>query len=294
MSDATTVDTAADATPVETTEAAEGTDTGSGTPVVAGEAAAAPAPVQTFTVGGQKYTLAELEAHMTGAQSLQQSLKQMAQQKAELEAGKSMFSDRNKLRAFLKSQNISAEELAEGLLVDSIEEDAKTPQDRELEELRAIKADRDAAAKAKTEADEKARHEGQMNQLRTLHENQYLAAAKAHYIPATAEAFIELTQLVMDGLDAGVEVTPDDAARLYRVKHTEANKTRFKGMSADELEASLPEEAVQALIKKHQAKLRAADMKAPDSRTARAAAPKGVQKPSGMTLDELLKKNYGV
>jgi len=248
-------------------------DTSSVSNVSASDTQTGAAPA-TFKIGGREYTQAELEAHLSTSSRADQILKEAAQAKAEVEQARAGLKDPGKRRAILKELGVDTVKEAEDILIEHLEQQQMTPEQRELAELKAEKAARLESEKA-SEAEKAAKaQEAQVAQLTAAYEQQFVEAIDSAGLPRTPDVGIQLTQIVMDAVDAGYEVSPAEAAVILKSRITEANRSVFEGMTVAQLRAALPEKAIKALIKEHTEGLKASVSKAPDGPAARRSVPK--------------------
>lgn len=218
----------------------------------------------TYKVGGREYSQADIEAALSTSGRADQILREAAQMKAQHEAALAKVKDPASLRALMKQHGIDEAKLAEDMLIEHLERQSMTPEQIELAELRAERAERAEQAK-RAEAEQAARaQEAQVTQIMAAYETQFIEAINASQLPRTAEVGIQLTQIVMDAVDAGYEVTPAEAAVILRARLTEANRSVFEGMTPAQLRAALPEKAYKALIAEHTSGLKAQVRTAPD------------------------------
>lgn len=275
--------TSAPAAPVPSTPAAASStdvaDATSAAPVApsAPKAANATAPTPGFTHGGKTYTSAELEAALNTHSTVDQAMKSLAKEKAEVNKAKEAYSskDKSRIMAALREQGVPREvlaELAEEVLMAEIKDSEMTPEQRELETLRGEKTARAAEEAKRAEAEKQKALEAEVTHIHAAYETQFIQAMTESGLPRTPETMERLAGLVLLGIEAGYEVSPAEAAVLLRSRTVEANRPIYEGMSVDQLREALGPKAVEALIKAHTSGLQAMTSKAPDKRTPEAVA----------------------
>jgi hypothetical protein len=206
-----------------------------------------------------------LQAALHAASTTDQALKQIASQKAEFEAAVASIKDPAKLRALMKQHEVDEAKFAEDLLIEHLENQEKTPEQREMEELRKFKSSKEKEAEDSKKAAEQARVAEQTKQIVDAYEAQFTTAIAEAGLPRTFQTAQQLLEIVQDGLAAGYDVSPKEAAVLLRGRVTESNKALFKGMSIEQAKQALPSELIDLIIKDYTAGLRAQVAKAPDA-----------------------------
>lgn len=279
-------DTAATAptTPAPAAASAEATkvDTPASSQVTKPAATEAP---KTVTINGKTYSEADVLAAMGKADTVAQGLKQLAAERKALEEARGTFKDPKKLRNFLKENGYDPEKFAEETIVEAMEQEQLTPEQRELAQLRAEKAEREAAAKAESEKKAKAEQEKQVDQLVRTYENQFIEAMTSQGLPRTAQTVMQLTEIVKDGIEAGFDVSPAEAAQILRTQMLEGNKPLYKGMSVSVLKEALGQDVIDAIIKDHQESLKAVETKAPDAKAEKTTSGKASARSSSKERD---------
>lgn len=268
--------TAPSAAPVADTGGTQATGSAS---VVSAEATAAAAEVAvpaSLKIGGKTYSEAELQAAVNASSALEARLQELSTRESAFQEGLKQIKDPAKRRAFLKANDVDYVQEAEDVLMEHLREQELTPEQRELAELKAFKAEREresADVKAREEAEKVAQ---QTAALTEAYEAQFIEAMSAAQLPRTPRVAMELLDIVQDCLARDIEITPKEAALILKGRVTEANRPVYEGMSVEQLQAALGPKVVDALIKAHTAGLQAATAKAPDSR-ARMSKPKPKQ-----------------
>lgn len=271
------VTSATDAAPdVNATETVVSTQTG--------EAKPEPAPAR-FRVKGQEYTEEELFEALGARNSITEQLKGLSKREQELAERDSAFSskDRSKAIAALKKAGWTAAELEEmsaEVLEAHIKDAQLTPAERELAQYKAREAEQKAAeqaAKDKAEAEAKAKEtEALVEKFVAQYQESFMQAMVDEGLPRTAQALSAIVDLVLEANDAGYEVTPAEAAKIYRSRHVEPQRSLFEGMDATQLRAALGDKVVDTIIKAHTESLRASVAKAPDAPAKRVTGGKPV------------------
>lgn len=245
-------------------------------PVVSAKATAGAAEVAvpaSLKVGGKTYSEAELQAAVNASSALEARLQELSTRESAFQEGLKQIKDPAKRRAFLKANDVDYVQEAEDVLMEHLREQELTPEQRELAELKAFKAEREresADVKAAAEAEKVAQ---QTAALTEAYEAQFIEAMTVAQLPRTPRVAMELLDIVQDCLARDIEITPKEAALILKGRVTEANRPVYEGMSVEQLQAALGPKVVDALIKAHTAGLQAATAKAPDSR-ARMSKPK--------------------
>lgn len=290
------------ATPTTATPAASGSGLDSGAKVVSKPTSAADskqtpteakAPAQaapeTVTIKGKTYNAADLEAALATHSTVDQALKAVAQKEASIKERDAAFAsgDKTKIMEALRKAGVPKEALAamaEDVLLAEVQEAEMTPEQRELAQLKAEKAERAAAEKLREEAEKAKATEAQVAQFQAAMQEQFVSAMNEVGVPRTPETVIQMTQVMMDALDAGFQLDPKEAATLVRAKTFESTRPVFEGMSAAQLRDALGPKVVEALVKDYTASLQAQTSKAPDGPAVRrSATPKEPSKPASLS-----------
>lgn len=262
------------------------------------EAPKPPAPPK-FTIKGRELTEAEIEEALGVKARISQELEGLSKREADLKARDSDFSskDRAKALAALRKAgwtNQELEELSADVLETHLKEAEMTPEQKELAALKAEKAEREAAeksAKEKAEAEVKAKQIEEMTQkFVAAYQSQFVEALQSEGIPRTAGALNDIIQIVLDANENGWEVTPKEAAVIYRANTLEPQRAIFEAMDAAQLRAALGDKVVETLIKAHTENLRQVVNKAPDAPEKRTTKGKVPPRPSSAEgeLDDII------
>lgn len=255
--------TATPAVPVVTAPATPVDATPSTTP--------APAAPATVKVGNREFSVAELEAAVAASATVDQAMRDITAKEKTFESKVARLKDPASRRALLKEYGVDAVKAAEDDLIEHLEDEKRTPQERRLAELEAKEKAREEADKtAKADAEAKAQKK-QTTELQSAYEATFLQAIEGAGLPRTPEIGIQLTQIVIDALDAGFDLSPAQAATILRGRVTEANRAVFEGMTVAQLKAALPAKAIEALIKDYTTGLRTATRAAPGATRSKAA-----------------------
>lgn len=243
-------------------------------PVVSAQSTTKPAEPAGLKVGGKTYSEAEIQAAINASSALQSRLEELSTRETAFNESLKQIKDPAKRRALLKAHDVDYVQEAEDVLLEHLNEQKLTPEQRELAELKAFKAEREKeATEAKAKAEE-ARISAQTQALTEAYEAQFIEAMQEAQLPRSPRVAMELLEIVQDCLARDIEISPKEAAMLLRSRVTEANRPMFDGMSVEQLQEALGPKAVEALIKHHTAGLQQAVAKAPDARPAKARATK--------------------
>lgn len=235
------------------------------TPAAAPASPAAPARVK---VGDKEYDPAELEAAVQARSTIDQSLKEIASSRAELEAKLAAVKTPAQLRKLLKEMGADEAKFAEDVLIEAMEYEKLTPEQRELKELRDEKAAAQKAKEDAAKAEADAKVERQTAELRASYEKQFMAAVIDSGLPKTAHTVAQLASIVEDGLEAGYEVTPAEAATIHRARWYESTRAQVESMQPAQVRELIGSAVWQALLKDHQAGLKKQTEAEPDARPA--------------------------
>lgn len=231
----------------------------------------AAATTATVKVGNREFSVAELEAAVAASATVDQAMRDITAKEKTFEAKVARLKDPTARRALLKEYGVDAVKAAEDDLIEHLEDEKRTPQERRLAELEAKEKAREEADKtAKADAEAKAQ-EKQTAELQSAYEATFLQAIEGAGLPRTPEIGVQLTQIVIDALDAGFDLSPAQAATILRGRVTEANRAVFEGMTVAQLKAALPAKAIEALIKDYTTGLRTATRSAPGATRSKAA-----------------------
>lgn len=224
-------------------------------------------------VGDKAYSEAELQALISTSATLDARLQEISTREAAFQSSLKQIKDPAQRRALLKAHDVDYVQEAEDVLLEHLREQEMTPEQRELAELKAFKAEREReAAESKAKAEEE-RTAAQTAELTAAYEAQFIEAMETAQLPRSPRVAMELLEIVQDCLARDIEITPKEAALILRGRITEANRPVFEGMSVDQLQSALGPKVVQALIKAHTASLQTAAARGPDDRS-RIAKPK--------------------
>jgi hypothetical protein len=208
--------------------------------------------------------------------ALARQMREIATQRQELEQLQAQFKDPASLRRALKAAGHDELKIAEEILLEEADREEKTPEQRELEQFRADKAQREAT-EAKTKAEQEAnKFRVAAEQLMARQEGAIMTAMAENKLPMTPAMAQNLVTIMEDALAAGWDITPAEAALTARAQHVESNRDLYTAMDGDALADALGEAAVKKLIQRHEASLRAkvkdADPERPAQRRSRAPA----------------------
>lgn len=262
-------DTATTAAPAPETPAPEAPAAAPDTTAAAAPAKPAKAPAEApkmVIIGGREYPEADLVAAIGRAGTVAQGLQQLASERKAFEEAQGQFKDPKKLRAYLKAQGVDPEQWAAETIAEAVQEEALTPEQRELAQLRAEKAERETAAKAAEEKKAKDEHEAKVKGTIKAYEDKYIAAMVDYGLPRTARTVEQLLDIVEAGIDAGLDVSQEAAAQILHAQLIESNRPLFKDMALPRLKEVLGDDVVKKIIEDHQSSLAAVAAKAPDAK----------------------------
>lgn len=234
------------------------------------DAAAPPAAAPRVSVGGREYDAAEIEAALAARASVTDEFKTLAQQQADFASKVAAAKTPAQVRKLLADIGVDAAQFSEDTLIEAMENEKLTPEQRELKTLREEKAAAQKAKEDASKADAEAKAEAKANELRASYETQFMSALTDAGLPKTVESVQKLAGIVREALDAGFEVTPAEAATLYRARYHESVRADFKSMTPAQVRDIIGSDVWASLLKEHQAGLKAQTTKEPDARPAKA------------------------
>lgn len=214
-------------------------------------------------VDGQKHVVEgtdeEIQRHLQMGFGSIRRFEEAKRMKAEADAAKSTAAERAKADtdAYLRELGIDPDEYTARRVLGQVKAATLTPEQRELEELRAERA-RTQAEKAKAaEEAQKAAVETQAAAMWAQLEPQLFEACKASKLPLTKGTMKKIGLMTAKFLEAGVDLNPQNiVAEVERDEET-THLGRLRATPLDVLEVQLTEEQQMGIARRVSERIRA-------------------------------------
>lgn len=221
---------------------------------------AAPKP-QVFEVDGEKLTLAEIKQLREKAKGADQKFREAAEAKKQVEQFMERF--QQDPLSILKDKRlpINQRELAEKMLLASLEEEMLTPEQRKLKEYEAKVKDYETKEQAvKREAEE--RESEQRREIKRQELSQMFAKAMEttplSKDPETAAmAMRDMAMMLRAAKERGIEVSAEELAQHAQAKYQKAMYSLANQLEGEDLIGFLGEDVIKKIRKADLARLRA-------------------------------------
>ncbi|GAJ02979.1 unnamed protein product, partial [marine sediment metagenome] len=182
--------------------------------------------------------------------------KTQTQREGELENFINQLKDPNELDAILKHFGHDPAKFAEDILNKEVENMKKTPEQLELEKLRAeISQRKDAEEKAKQSAEETKQRALEDKYAQDF--NRDLSAALSKYeLPDNPQMVREMSSLMRVALKQGIDVSFDEVGQIVKTQNDANIREVLKGLSADKLMEILKDNQINDIILKKAPKVK--------------------------------------
>lgn len=199
----------------------------------------------------------ELKKYLTKAVSFDKA----SQESAEIRKAAVEFIEELKKnpRKILSDPNIGLDlkQFAQDIINDQIEEEAKSPEQREIEKLRAELESRMEAEKKAKEEFEKSEFERLQRDAETRLESDIESALTSSDLPKTPYTVKKMADIMLMAMQNGIELAPKDVVPLLRQQMAQEIKEMFSASSEDVLEELLGNDNLTRLQKRRLAKAKA-------------------------------------
>jgi hypothetical protein len=254
-----------DESPVEAENEASEPSESQASPKVQPEAKEAPKPKpaapKLIEFNGKKWTEAELSKELEKAKGADQRFREAAEQRKHMEAFLEQF-QRDPLSVLKdKRLSINQRELAEKMLLESLEEEMLTPEQRKLREYEGkLKEFESKEQQIKREAEE--REAEQRKELKRQEIGQLFAKAMESTPlskdPETAAmAMRDMAMMLRVAKERGLEVGAEELAKHAEAKYQKAMYSLANTLEGEDLISFLGEEVVKKIRKADLARLKA-------------------------------------
>jgi predicted house-cleaning NTP pyrophosphatase (Maf/HAM1 superfamily) len=199
----------------------------------------------------------EIKKYLTKAASFDKA----SQEAAEIRKAATEFIEelRKNPRKILSDPNIGLDlkEFAQQIINEHMEEEAKSPEQREIEKLRAeLEARMEADKKAKEDF-EKAEFTRLQQEAETRLESDIESALTSSDLPKSPYTVKKMADIMLTALQNGIELSPKDVVPLLRQQMAQEIKEMFSASSEDVLEELLGNDNLTRLQKRRMAKAKA-------------------------------------
>lgn len=221
---------------------------------------AAPKP-QVFEVDGEKLTLAEIKQLREKAKGADQKFREAAEAKKQVEQFMERF--QQDPLSILKDKRlpINQRELAEKMLLASLEEEMLTPEQRKLREYEAKVKDYEtkeqAVAREREERETEQRREIKRQEISQMFSKAMEATPLSKDPETAAMAMRDMAMMLRAAKERGIEVSAEDLAQHAQAKYQKAMYSLANQLEGDDLIGFLGEDVVKKIRKADLARLRA-------------------------------------
>lgn len=177
--------------------------------------------------------------------------------------------------------------VAQQWLEDFLKDQELSPEQRELNDLRKEKEERSRTEKESHEQKQKMEFEATVESRRQELETGVIEALEKHGLWKDESTAREMGAYMLEAFEAGIDLTPDMAARLVKRDHVEKFKHQFGGFTGEQLFAQLGEEGLKKLKEYDLSRIKTPAKVAAPSKPAAIQTPKFEE---GMSLAEYNKK----
>lgn len=221
---------------------------------------AAPKP-QVFEVDGEKLTLAEIKQLREKAKGADQKFREAAEAKKQVEQFMERF--QQDPLSILKDKRlpINQRELAEKMLLASLEEEMLTPEQRKLKEYEAKLSDYEtkeqAIVREREERETEQRREIKRQEISQMFSKAMEATPLSKDPETAAMAMRDMAMMLRAAKERGIEVSAEDLAQHAQAKYQKAMYSLANQLEGDDLIGFLGEDVVKKIRKADLARLRA-------------------------------------
>jgi hypothetical protein len=140
---------------------------------------------------------------------------------------------------------------AEETIWQDIQNQQKSPEQLELEQLRAWRQKEEAEREAKAKEEEMTKAERQEHELREKYRAQYeetfMSALEKSNLPKTPESVARLSKMMMSAMENGYEPDLKELVEAVEESYKHEHKVLYKDMSAEQLYALLGDDSVKKI-----------------------------------------------
>lgn len=221
---------------------------------------AAPKP-QVFDVDGEKLTLAEIKQLREKAKGADQKFREAAEAKKQVEQFMERF--QQDPLSILKDKRlpINQRELAEKMLLASLEEEMLTPEQRKLKEYEAKVKDYEtkeqAAAREREEHVTEQRREIKRQEISQMFAKAMESTPLSKDPETAAMAMRDMAMMLRAAKERGIEVSAEDLAQHAQAKYQKAMYSLANQLEGEDLIGFLGEDVIKKIRKADLARLKA-------------------------------------
>jgi hypothetical protein len=199
---------------------------------------------------------------------------------------------KNDPKAVLNDPSIGIDvvKFAQQILSEQLEEESKSPEQREQERL---KAELEALRKEKKDNEEKSKKEAEnakMQQYENEISDKIIKIMEAGKLPNTPRYLRTVADIMLTAIENNLDISPERAASIAREEVLNDNKKLYENMSDEEFEDFLGPDLVKRIQKRSVKKIQVAKAAPPSKPAATGqATPKVEEAPKKMSLKDFQK-----
>lgn len=180
--------------------------------------------------------------------------------------------------------------LAQEVLAKQLEEEAKSPEQREQERM---KAELEALRKEKQEIEERRKEEARQAQMQKYENeisDQIIKIMEAGKLPNTPRYLRTVADIMLTAVENDLKISPEQAATIAREEVMNDNKKLYENMDDQELEDFLGQEVIKRIRKNSVKKVQVAKSAPPSKPQATGqATPKTEEAPKKISMKDFMK-----